>query len=819
MNKRNMILTIGATLALTSVAAPITPEEAIQRLRSEAPARIKARAPMSATPTYTSVTPSGMNAAYVFNSGDNGYIILSADDIAYPVLGYSDNSKFDVNNINPELKYWLETYGRQIEWAQQNNASVAANGPKANAEWSAVAPLVKSKWDQDTPFNDDCPVSQNKKTYSGCVAVSMAQVMNYFKYPEIGEGIIRYTTQTLNKRLSLNLGQKAFDWDNMLNTYVSGQYDEAQGAAVAYLMKCCGYSVEMNYGLSASGASGMDIAPALKKYFKYDGNCRSVSRVIYSSSEWMQMVYDNLKNIGPIVINGQSPLSGGHSFVCDGYDGNGYFHINWGWSGMSDGYYALDALNPDAQGIGGMAGGFNFHQNIILGIQPPTGEPVVESPDQVLQYGNTSASISGNKIIFDAVDYENLGWGNATDHAISVVMGAIFEPIDGTSGETINVAGKLGSVDVLNITAAYSYYPAERYKPEVEIPNLGNGKYRVTLASRDAEDTSAKWIPVATPWGYINYVDLTVDGNNKTITNFPINSVKISDAKNVSELYSAKLVRLEATFTNNSDIELSNGVCPILVNKNGQRQFVGESIIVNVGANETKTIQWDSKFYQPGTESLGQVSQDTEFTLKFYNPESNLEYSGEGTKVVMKPNPGTAQFRLTGFSIPDAEFSRLEINGVYYPRIYQVEDLSAIPLLLSYSISKGYFDGGIFIGISEQDPTNPRSMIPVIDRIYTSYPFLPAGSEETLDLKLDFSQGEEGKVYFIEAKYVLNSREDYIGYISFMKGWPAGIDGITSDSDCPTEIYNLQGVKVTNPAPGQLVIVKKGGKTTKTIWK
>ena len=103
MNKRNLLLTIGATLALTSVAAPITPEEAIQRLRSEAPARIKARAPMSATPTYTSGTPSGMNAAYVFNSGDNGYIILSADDIAYPVLGYSDNSKFDVNNINPQI--------------------------------------------------------------------------------------------------------------------------------------------------------------------------------------------------------------------------------------------------------------------------------------------------------------------------------------------------------------------------------------------------------------------------------------------------------------------------------------------------------------------------------------------------------------------------------------------------------------------------------------------------------------------------------------------------------------------------------------------
>ncbi len=483
-------------------AAPLTPEEAIQRARGNAPARMVASAKADMKPVYTACTAAGTSAAYVFNTSE-GFMILGGDDVAYPVLGYSEAGSIDVDNMSPELKWWLSEYARQIEWATRAGLPVDPAFETRDTERDAIRPLLTTRWDQGDPYNCLCPKHNDRLCVTGCVATSMAQVMNYHKYPEVGEGIVKYKARTINRNLTMNFAQREFDWDNMLDVYYADSYTTEQAEAVGYLMKACGFSVEMDYSPEMSGAQGITIGNALIDYFKYDKGVQSLYRMPYSSAQWADMIYDNLKEVGPVIVNGRSPAQGGHSFVCDGYDGNGYFHFNWGWGGLSDGYFSLDALNPDAQGTGGSIGGFNFDQNAIFGIQPPTGGEVARMPDRVLQYGNTLASNDGRNLTFDVSDYNPLGWGNAMSYDISVKIGAIITSETDPSAAPVNVFGKIGNDEDIHL-GIFSYYPNTVVKIHITLPELPDGKYKVTLASLQNDVEDATWQPFVVPWGYNN---------------------------------------------------------------------------------------------------------------------------------------------------------------------------------------------------------------------------------------------------------------------------------------------------------------------------
>ncbi len=823
MKIKSLALLLGGLTALSSVAAPLTPREALTRAFGSGPAKVVSKIKGTPRPAFTAKADNGVSTAYVFNNAGGGYVIVSADDVAFPVLGYSDNGTFDADRMSPEMKWWLGEYSRQIEWAVANGASKALKAPSAPAEWTAISPLVKTTWDQDAPYNDDCPSPRNstKKCVTGCVATSMAQVMNYHKYPEVGEGIKSYSASSLNRTLSINFANKSFDWDNMLNSYRKGEYTDAQAAAVAYLMKACGFSVEMDYTTVMSGAQGSEIAVALTKYFKYDKNIKDVRRLMYSAADWMKMVYENLRDVGPIVINGQSPLQGGHSFVCDGYDGHGYFHFNWGWSGLSDGYYALDALNPDAQGTGGAAGGFNFTQNAVLGIQPPTGKPEEPTLPLILQYGTTTASISGRTVTFDTEDYNPLGWGNAGNGAVNAVLGAIVTPVDGTAGNEISVLGSLGSLQSLQLTSMYSYYSNRNVHPTVELPQLADGTYRLTLASRDADNSSAQWYPVVTPWGCRNYCMLKVENGNYSVTDVPMACLSLSNLELKSQLYSARNATIGVKLTNNSELELCQGLCARLYDANGQLRFVGESILATVQPGETIESEWRTKFYNPKTGSLAAVTAPTEFTMRLYDPSSGLEYGDVEAKVTMGPNPGKATIQVTALSMPGMprqvqyEYGDATIGSVTF-----VENPAKIPFDMSYKVTRGYFDGNITIAVYEADPERPNYRGMQLMQAYNEVNYLTAPDSRDLTLSIDFSQCEERKLYYLYASYVSGSAENYMGQIPFMYDSTQGVGSILDDEEAgEMEIFNLQGQRIAEPTAGQVVVVKRGTRTEKMVWK
>lgn len=322
---------------------------------------------------------------YVFNIGDNqGYVIASGDDAAHAVLGYSDEGFIDVNDMPCSLQAWLDGYAYQIEYLQEHGAT-AYRSPKKIITHPAVAPLLTCCWGQGSCFNMYCPTdpTDGRQCPTGCVATAMAQVMYYYRDKSVDRTVYEipaYTTESRQIHIEAIPAGTVIDWDNMIDSYRSGNPTEEQKAAVANLMKLCGASTFMNYRSGGSGSTNVLAKDALSVYFNYSNKSSYIQRSYYiseteegsyySDEEWDQIIYNELAENRPVFYSGLDPKSKtAHSFVCDGYDGNGYYHFNWGWN-TSGGYCLLDAYDAvDPQLM------YVSQQGAVIGIQPRTYLP------------------------------------------------------------------------------------------------------------------------------------------------------------------------------------------------------------------------------------------------------------------------------------------------------------------------------------------------------------------------------------------------------------------------------------------------------------
>lgn len=323
------------------------------------------------------------NYFYIFNTSDNkGFVIIAADDVISPVLGYSDQNNFNKENIPVNFLKWMEGYKEEIRYiitknlnstteiASQWSDLIKGNEKKILFKKASVSPLISTRWNQSPYYNALCPYdySASDRTVTGCVATAMAQIMKFWNFPKAGSGFHSYNHSKYGT-LSASFGTTTYNWSSMPNRVTSSN------SAVATLMYHCGVSVDMNYGVAANGGSGAyteDVADALKEYFGYASSTEAKYREDYTESQWISLMKAELDAGRPIEYAG-SGTNGGHAFVCDGYDNSNYFHMNWGWDGASDGYFKLSALNPGSLGTGGGSGGFNSYQKAIIGIKPPSG--------------------------------------------------------------------------------------------------------------------------------------------------------------------------------------------------------------------------------------------------------------------------------------------------------------------------------------------------------------------------------------------------------------------------------------------------------------
>ena len=307
---------------------------------------------------YTGVSEKGTNAFYVFNF-NQGYVVVAADDRAYPILGYSPSRPFNANNIPDGLRYYLNYYARQIQFAIDNDLpldlEIANQWYLVEKEGfvcktrggKTVSPLLTTAWGQGYPYNYYAPACDNfwngNHCYAGCLACAMSQEMKYWNWPETGVGEHTYVSPAQSDTLSVNFGETTYNWAIMPNEIDAYNVDTA-AKAVALLMYHCGVSVDMNYAAASSGAHTEDSPLAVINHFRY-GSCTHVDgRDFYTKEEWENKLIASLDRGIPMVYSGVND-AGGHAFNCDGYDSQRFFHFNWGWSGFDDDYYQIDALN------------------------------------------------------------------------------------------------------------------------------------------------------------------------------------------------------------------------------------------------------------------------------------------------------------------------------------------------------------------------------------------------------------------------------------------------------------------------------------------
>ena len=515
--KRKFIVRAAMTLVFAAVGMSAWADEVTEKQALElAQQFVSGHNTRKSVPTVKSAGQ--VSGLYVFNVSTGGFVIVSNDDQTTPILGFGESGNIDPDDLPDNMRAWLQGYADQIAWLRNNGSdgNDGSNSERASrrAAKTAITPLVQTNWNQGRPYNDLCPTIDGTRTVTGCVATTMAQLMNYHQWPETDcTAIDGYTTTTLDKNKAdyeltvSGLDAATFVWDNMIANYTPVNAETGkryltgtteQQEAVATLMRYCGTALQMSYGLSANGGSsayGEAIPYAMKHCFGYDGGIQHCYRKNYSYTAWVDLIYSELAAKRPVALGGQS-TGGGHSFICDGYkyDDAHYFHINWGWGGSSDGYFPLSALNPYEQGIGGSSSldGFSFGQDAVIGIQKPVdgnadyclsleglrlGSPDGAAASKTYVRDGETGTFTGISLYYDVWNY-NYG-SNAYDVAVQLVDG---------SG---NVVQTFGGQE--NQTKAWNEY-IRGTLTDISIPGtVADGTYYIKVMSRPYNETPVSW--------------------------------------------------------------------------------------------------------------------------------------------------------------------------------------------------------------------------------------------------------------------------------------------------------------------------------------
>jgi Peptidase C10 family len=311
----------------------------------------------------------------VVNLYPRGWILVSMDDVAQPVFGYNFEQEFDVKSfgLNPGIQFVIKNNDYSIKkildsgsttpdsrWKQQ---SVRTRSASATTE---VTPLIGLSWNQGSGWNKYCPADANGPgghAYVGCVAVAMAQAMSVYGYPTKGVGSKSYMDANYGQQMVDFTAYGNYNWANILDGSNTPNDDKAA------LLYHCAVTVQMTFGVGGSGAYVSSVANALKNYFAYSKSTKVIDRVA-SDDEWISILNNELQNKRPIIYGGDGANGlPGHAFNIDGLSSNGFYHLNWGWSGANNGYFSINNLKPDTYD-------FTKNQSAVIGVKPLKPGPI-----------------------------------------------------------------------------------------------------------------------------------------------------------------------------------------------------------------------------------------------------------------------------------------------------------------------------------------------------------------------------------------------------------------------------------------------------------
>lgn len=571
--KKSYLLLLMLFVSIVAMGGPVTPDEARQKItKFMNPRRANAISESSlqlvATSHYQVQKETMAASYYVFNVGEGqGFVIAAADDRIPAVLGYSSKGQFDPQNMPENMKAWLEGYDDQMAYLNEHPEAAA---PQKTVSGGSISPLLQSEWDQGNPYNLLCPEDGGQHSVTGCAATAMAQVMYFWQWPKqtVAE-IPGYKSSDKGFVLPAIPAGKSIDWENMVPKYTGSETD-AQKQAVAELMLLCGTAVQMNYTASSSAASTSYVADAWVNYLDYDAATIYENRSSYRLAAWNQKVYDELAAGRPVLYAGQSS-GGGHAFVIDGYGGDDYFHVNWGWGGGSNNYFLLSILDPGSNsGIGASSStdGYSYDQGAIFGAQPNTG--ISPSVTPIMTTSSISAP-SGLEVT-----------RTATTQDFQVDVAASFWNMTGKTCTFDMAYGVYDETDnLLAVATLWSYTLENTYgygNVKATIPfgaNITSGSYIIKPISR--ETGAETWYPNKGTETY--FLTATISDNTLTLQEPTFGLTGSIEPTGKQEVKSP--LNLTATITNNGT--LFNGQIFLFVDGN---LACGRHFDIDAGATE-----------------------------------------------------------------------------------------------------------------------------------------------------------------------------------------------------------------------------------------
>lgn len=741
-------------------AAPITKEQAkeaaakfLNQKKGTAQARSRDMRPVSLTETEGATS----EAFYIFNVGKaEGFVIVSNDDCTDEILGYADKGEIVPEDMPENMKAWLQGYADEIKWMREHHISgkSSASARKKAAVKTVILPLLQTTWNQGAPYNNNCPVFSGTRCVTGCVATAMAQVVNYHGQkshkPEKTQAIAEYDCYTnrgtdanpIHIHVNAIAADQPLNWNNMINDY-SGSATDAQKAAVAFLMQYCGASVHMDYGPRSSGAFDFDVSYALKMYFGYDSDTRYVRREDYTIMDWDNLIYGELASGRPVVYGGQSS-GGGHAFVIDGYDDDGFFHVNWGWGGLDDGLFRLSALNPyNNSGIGASStkDGFNYDQDAIIGAQPSTGQAAAEEDIPFLL--GTIIEVSNEQKTIKASYTNCSGETNSFDYGIGYLNGENFVPV---KQETWYDLGDGYFID-----------------PIFTISGLGNGIYKLYTISK---------LTTSKIWRTSNnlerdYVLAEVVNGNITLTkNAPAPVLAVSAMTFSGLKYVNNTQNVEITISNSGEEFTGDVYLFASSNPNNKGQYIKKE---GIAVRKNRSITFDMSF-------LPTVAGDYKVWVCFDKEGTNVIGSGS---VTIESEPATYiinDLQIVACSFDKEELSTLSVDGEAPNQITDVYTNNVIAHLTLKNMTNEEKSFSYVFLLSKHNGT----VYPDVTFGGGTYDILTISSGGTYNVDLNLGTLEYGKNYklvlqkiVVEGGYI-QSQEKYDDHIRLrvVSGYP-----------------------------------------------
>lgn len=521
------IFTPLALLCATTVAfsAPVGRQQAQQAalafIKSHAStnSQVATRASQAA-PSLNEVAST--NAYYIFNVGKGqGFVIASADDRTADVLGYAEEGTYDEQQCPASLKMLLAQYRQEVRMLNNMPTTTKPATTRANRTLQSIAPLLKTTWSQYGPYNQQTPMHKDKHCVTGCVATAAAQIMGYYQYPKKAPALPAYKAPSAHLQVP-ELAESTFEWNDILPSYRISTTQQQQDA-VAKLMRYVGQAVSMDYTADDSGADSYNVILFLTRLFGYSKDMHRVFRDRYTSEEWCNLIYNELKAKRPVYYFAEDVVYNyGHAFVCDGYKEGDYFHINWGWGGQFNGYYRLSVLSPREYGFKKLPSVFTREQGAIIGFRPSEGAdvfPKVVDIKEIMPLQDQSRSNSGD----DFTDFD----------VILKCVNNYGEAFDADCGLGFWQGGRLINAVKLFSSKFKTDGKIQRKEVNFNIPHtLAKGKYTVLPVYRLQGES--EWKACGGIGKMAQEIEIT-DTELKTSTAKPVLEVKNVDVKGSKE--------------------------------------------------------------------------------------------------------------------------------------------------------------------------------------------------------------------------------------------------------------------------------------------